>query len=60
MENEKCESCDDVGYLEVTIEQDKQENQWCQNCIIIEPDYDPPKSMETDIHSELEIIVWKR
>lgn len=40
----KCHVCDDNGYLEVTIDNGEEitENQWCQNCVLIEPDYDPP------------------
>jgi len=45
---EVCEACEDQGYLAVCIgmEENKKndiwENQWCQNCIIISPDFLPP------------------
>ncbi len=42
----QCESCEDKGYLEVTNENSIEENQWCQNCWVIFPDYAPPKIEE--------------
>lgn len=43
MDDDKCESCNNKGYLEVTIDNNEIENQWCENCIIFTPDYDPPE-----------------
>jgi len=48
MGKHKCEACNDLGHLEVCIGSDpdgsneKWERQWCQDCVLIEPDYDPP------------------
>ena len=40
-----CTSCNGVGYLEVctgNLDTD-WENQWCDECWVINPDYDPPE-----------------
>ena len=47
-EEEVCEACEDQKYLAVCIDvtengkNDTWENQWCQNCVIIVPDFLPP------------------
>lgn len=44
---DNCESCDNTGVLDVCIGLDDNgindiwELQWCQNCVIIEPDHNP-------------------
>ena len=44
---ERCEACNGKGYLEVVIDENYNvENQWCENCWIILPDYDPPEIKE--------------
>lgn len=48
MSDQRCNACNGQGYLEVCIGvnsdgSDAWENQWCQECHIILPDYDPPE-----------------
>ena len=48
LSEEVCEDCEDQRYLAVCIgmeengKKDIWENQWCQECIIILPDFSPP------------------